>query len=245
MEVKGIFVTRVSKAEARECFNEVKIKYGNKVTLQIGTELQKGFLMKAYCSNLTTAIDKVFYGDMYGAMCCKRRIKELSKKPVDTFHLTSTFSEILGIIIDFSNIIEDSIPISDLPSCKSLTEMSVDDAISASKDLVNSNIVKVIIGALLTFVNAGKIVGVIEVRNYYKDLKKELEFELQEEKREATDIEQFLMDKYEAEIGYCGLAGIKVGLSGFKEVLDLKDNAQKAIDKFNARANNIPLAIKQ
>lgn len=245
MEVKGIFVTRVNKAEARECFNEIKTKYGNRTTLQNGTDQQKAFFIKAYCRDLTTTIDKVFHGEMYGAMRCKRRIKELSSKSVDTLHLTSTFSEILGIIIDLSNIIEDSVPISDLPSCKSLIDMTVDDAISASKDLVSSNIVKVVIGVLLTFVDAGKIVGVIEVRNYYKDQKKELESELQEERREAIGIEQFLMDKYDAEIGYCNLAGLKVGLSGFKEVLDLKDNAQKAIDKFNARVNNVPLAIKQ
>ncbi|MEG1502567.1 MAG: hypothetical protein RR370_04170, partial [Synergistaceae bacterium] len=105
--------------------------------------------------------------------------------------------------------------------------------------------VKVAIGTLLTFVNAGKIVGVIEVRNYYKDLKKELEFELKEERRDATEIEQFLMDKYEAEIGYCNLAGLKVGLSGFNEIVNLADNAKKAIDKFNSRVGNTPVSIKQ
>lgn len=245
MEVKGIFVTRFSKADAKICFDEIATKYGNRKALIGGNSMQKNAMMKSYCNDLTEMIDKVFFGEMYGASRCKRRINELSKKPIDDMHLQSSISEILGIIIDLNNIIKDSTPINELPSCKPLTEMEVEDAISASKDLVENCVVKVVIGTLLTFVNAGKIVGVIEVRNYYKDLKKELEFELKEERREATEIEQFLMDKYEAEIGYCNLAGLKVGLSGFNEVVDLADNAKKAIDKFNSRVGNTPVSIKQ
>lgn len=245
MEVKGIFITRFSKADAKICFDEIARKYGNRTALIGGNSMQKSAMMKSYCNDLTEMIDKVFSGEMYGASRCKRRIKELSKKPIDDMHLQSSISEILGIIIDLNNIIKDSTPINELPSCKPLTEMEVENAISASKDLVENCVVKVVICTLLTFVNAGKIVGVIEVRNYYKNLKKELEFELKEERREATEIEQFLMDKYEAEIGYCNLAGLKVGLSGFNEIVDLADNAKKAIDKFNSRVENTPVSIKQ
>lgn len=245
MEVKGIFVTRVSKAEAKLCFDEIAKRYKNRTTLITGNSMQKSTIMKSYCHDLTEMIDKVFFGEMYGASRCKRRINELSNKPIDGMHLQSSINEIFEIIIALNNIIKDSKPINELPSCKSLTEMEVEDAISASKDLVRNSVIKVLIGTLLTFVNAGKIVGIIEVCNYYEDLKKELDFELQQEGREATEIEQFLMDKYEAEIGYCNLAGLKVGLSGFNEIVDLADNAQKAIDKFNSREENTSVAIKQ
>ena len=245
MEVKGIFVTRIGKANAKLCFDEIAKKYGNRTDLISGNPMQKSAIMKSYCHDLTEMIDNVFFGEMYGASRCKRRLNELSNKPIDDMHLQSSISEILGIIIDLTNIIKDSTPINELPSCKSLTEMEVEDAISASKDLVKSSVIKVVIGTLLTFVNANKVVGIIEVRNYYKDLKKELEFELNEEQREATEIEQFLMDKYEAEIGYCNLAGLKVGLLGFNEIVNLADNAKKAIDKFNSREDNTPVSIKQ
>ena len=245
MEVKGIFVTKIDKADAKLCFDEIAKKYGNRTALIGGNSMQKSAMMKSYCHDLTEMIDRVFFGEMYGASRCKRRINKLSNKPIDDMYLQSSISEILGIIIDLNNIIKNSTPINELPSCKSLTEMNVEDAISASKDLVKNSVIKVIIGTLLTFVNANKVVGIIEVRNYYKDLKEELEFELKEEQRGATEIEQFLMDKYEAEIGYCNLAGLKVGLSGFNEIVNLADNAKKAIDKFNSREDNTPVSIKQ
>lgn len=245
MEVKGIFVTRIDKANAKLYFEEITKKYGNKTTLMVGSPTQKSAIMRAYCHDLTAIIDRVFHSEMYGASRCKRRIKEISNNSIDDMHLQESVSEILGIIIDLNNIIRDSIPINELPSCRSLTGMEVEDAISASKDLVKSSVIKVAIGSLLTFANAGKIVGIIEVLNYYKDLKKELVFELSQEQRGATEIEQFLIDKYEAEIGYCNLAGLKVGLSGFNEVVDLTNNAKKAIDRFNSREDNTPISIKQ
>lgn len=123
--------------------------------------------------------------------------------------------------------------------------MKPEGAISESKDIVKSNVVKVVVGSLLTVVDAGNIVDICEVCKYYKDLKKELDFEFKQEQRNATGIEQFLIDKYEAEISYCYLAGLKVGLSRFNEVLELKDNAQKAIDKFASRKKNELMTIKQ
>lgn len=245
MEIKGIFVTRIDKANAKLCFDEIVEKYGNRTGLISGNSMQKSAIMKSYCHDLTEMIDRVFFSEMYGASRCKRRLKELSNRPVDDMHLQSSISEILGMIIDLKNIIKNSTPIDELPSCKSLTEMKIEDAISASKDLVKNSVVKVLIGSLLTFVNANKVVGIIEVSNYYKDQKEELEFELKEEQREATDIERFLMDKFEAEIGYCNLAGLKVGLSGFNEIVNLVDNAKKAIEKFNSREDKTPISIKQ
>ncbi len=244
MEVKGIFVTKINKVEAYKCFDDISEKYGSRTALMSGNNQQQAALMKAYCHDLNKAIDTMFFSEMYGASRCKRRITALGNKPVDGVQLQSTVSEIFGIILDLRAIVNDSIPLSELPSCKSLTDLSVEDAISASKDLVKSNIVKTVIGALLTFVNAGKIIGVIEVRNYYKDQIKELEYELSQDNRKPTDIEVFLMDKYHSEIGYCNLAGLKVGLSGFNEIRDLESNAQKAIMQFNERANT-PMTIKQ
>ena len=245
MELKGIFVTRIGKANAKLCFDEIAKKYGNRIALISGNSVQKSAIMKSYCHDLTEMIDNVFFGEMYGASRCKRRINELSNKPIDDMHLQSSISEILGIIIDLTNIINDSIPINELPSCKPLIEMAVEDAISVSKDLVKSDVIKASIGIVLTVVNANKVIGIIDVRNYYKNQMKELEFELKEEQRGTTEIEQFLMDKYEAEIGYCNLAGLKVGLSGFNEIVNLADNAKKAIDKFNSREDNRTVSIKQ
>lgn len=245
MEVKGIFVTRIGKAKAKICFDEIAEKYGNRTALISGNSVQKIAIMKSYCHELTEMIDKVFFGEMYGASRCKRRINELSNKPIDDLHLQSSISEILGIIIDLTNIINNSIPINKLPSCKPLIEMTVEDAISASRDLLKNDVIKASIGVVLNVVNANKTIGIIDVRNYYKDQMKKLEFELKEERRGTTEIEQFLIDKYEAEIGYCNLAGFKVGLSGFSEIVNLTDNTKRAIDKFNSREDITLVSIKQ
>ena len=243
MEVKGIFVTKISKAEAYKCFDDITKKYGNRATMISGNNKQQAATMKQWCHDLNEVIDNIFFSEMYGASRCKKRIDKLAFKLVDGIQLQTTVSEILGIIIDLRVIIDRCVPISELPSCKSLTEIGIEDAISASKDLINSNVVKIAIGALMTLVDAGKIIGIVDIRSYYKELIDELKFELSEEQREPSEIEQFLMDKYESEVAYCNLAGLKVGLSGFKEIADLKNNAQKAINKFENQINHEPLAI--
>lgn len=47
---------------------------------------------------------------------------------------------------------------------------------------------------------------------------KELQKELEEDRREISPIEQFLMDKFNAEIGYCDIASVKTGIGAAKEV---------------------------
>lgn len=60
MEVKGIFVTRIGKANAKLCFDEIAKKYGNQTTLIVGSSTQKSAIIKAYCHDLTEMIDCCF-----------------------------------------------------------------------------------------------------------------------------------------------------------------------------------------
>ena len=65
----------------------------------------------------------------------------------------------------------------------------------------------------------------------------ELQREANEEQHIVVPIEQFLIDKCNAEIGYCDMAMIKIGLKATTEINELVDSAHKNIDKFEKEMN--------
>lgn len=59
--------------------------------------------------------------------------------------------------------------------------------------------------------------------------------DLNENNRPIRPMEQFLMEKFDAEIGYCDLAAQKAGLGIVKESADLINISKKNIAKFESR----------
>lgn len=86
-------------------------------------------------------------------------------------------------------------------------------------------------------------IEISDIRKYYNDQIEELQKELREEQREITPIEQFLMDKFNAEIGYCDIASIKTGIGAAKEAVGLLDIAHKNSKKFEQQLDNMTLQI--
>ena len=130
-----------------------------------------------------------------------------------------------------------------MPSCKKLTELSTKDAIAAATDLIKSDIVKGIAKSSILGTKIKEAIEISDVRKYYNDQIKELQKELREEQREISPIEQFLMDKFNAEIGYCDIASIKTGIGAAKEVVGLLDIARNNIKKFEQQLDNTILQI--
>lgn len=151
--------------------------------------------------------------------------------------------QIFDVLMQLRNIAQNAIRIKDMPSCKKLTELSTKDAIAAATDLIKSDIVK---GIAKSWILGKKIKDTIEIsdiRKYYNDQIEELQKELREEQREITPIEQFLMDKFNAEIGYCDIASIKTGIGAAKEAVGLLDIAHKNSKKFEQQLDNMTLQI--
>lgn len=116
--------------------------------------------------------------------------------------------------------------------------MSSKDLAAAASDLVKSDIVKGVAKTILIGLGIADSIGISDVRNYYCNLKTELQMELAENNRPISPTEQFLMEKFDAEIGYCDLALQKAGLGMPKESADLVDIARKNIVKFESRRSD-------
>ena len=125
-----------------------------------------------------------------------------------------------------------SIPVKDLPSCKKLTELSEKDAIAAAKDLIKNDIVKAGIGLFLLGVKVGEMVQVSHVKNFYNEQLDILQSDIRDAGRCSNEIENRLIEKFNAEIGYCNLAFVKIGIDSAKEVVGLLDKSKQDIQKY-------------
>ncbi len=199
-------------------------------------------LFRAYCRKTIDTLETCFATEMQGASRCKRFVEKFAH--TDDIKIAQEGpNQIFYMLMQLRDIAQNAILIKDLPSCKKLTELSTEDAIAAATDLIKSDIVKGVAKSLLLGVKIKDAIDISDVRNYYNEQIKELRKELDEEQREISPIEQFLMDKFNAEIGYCDIASIKTGIGAAKEVVGLLDIARKNINKFERQLDNMSLQI--
>lgn len=238
MELRGIFVINDKKNAVAQIEHLCK-KYNSK---NAANNVQSVALFKAYCRETINMLETCFATEMQGAARCKRFVEAfLLTDDINSTQIATMY--IFDMLMQLRNIAQNATLIKDLPSCKKLTEMSTDDAIAAATDLIKSDIVKGIAKSLLLGMKFKDVIEISDVRKYYNDQIEELQKELREEQREISPIEQFLMDKFNAEIGYCDIASIKTGIGAAKEVVGLLDIARMNIKKFEQQLDNMTLQI--
>lgn len=238
MELRGIFVINDKKNAVAQIEHLCK-KYNSK---NAANNVQSVALFKAYCRETINILETCFATEMQGAARCKRFVEAfLLTDDINSTQIATMY--IFDMLMQLRNIAQNATLIKDLPSCKKLTEMSTDDAIAAATDLIKSDIVKGIAKSLLLGTKFKDVIEISDVRKYYNDQIEELQKELREEQREISPIEQFLMDKFNAEIGYCDIASIKTGIGAAKEVVGLLDIARMNIKKFEQQLDNMTLQI--
>lgn len=228
MELLGIFVTVKPKVEALAIIDGFTHKYDNKHSCNARQDVA---LFKAYCHDAAKVITECFASEMWGPQRCVRHL-EYFRSSDDVALLKPMSLEAVGMLLGLRNIIAESIPIKDLPSCKRLTELSTGDAISAINDLGKNRIVKAAVCAGLLGKNISDSIEISDVENFYMHQIEELKRELTEEHREMCNIEVFLMAKYQAELGYCHQARVKTGIGTIKEIVGIINNASEAIRKY-------------
>lgn len=228
MELLGIFITIRPKEEALAIIDGFTHKYDNKHSFNPRQDVA---LFKAYCHDAAKAITECFASEMWGPQRCIRRLEHFRSND-DVGMLKPMSLEAVGMLLGLRNIIAESIPIKELPSCKRLTELSTSDAISAINDLGKNSIVKTVVCAGLLGKNISDSIEISDVEKYYIRQIEELERELAEEHREMCNIEVFLMAKYQAELGYCHQTRVKTGISTVKEIVGIINNASEAIRKY-------------
>lgn len=238
MTPRGIFVIK-GKENAIAQIEHLCKKYNAK---NAANNVQSIAIFKAYCRETIDVLETCFATEMQGASRCKRFVEAFLH--TDDINITQAGTiQIFDMLMQLRDIAQKAIRIKDMPSCKKLTELSTEDAAAAATDLVKSDIVESITKSLLLGSKIKDAIDISDIRQYYNDQIKELQKELREEQREITPIEQFLMDKFNAEIGYSDLASAKTGAGIAKEAVGLLDIACKNIDKFEQQLDNTTLQI--
>lgn len=238
MELRGIFVIKDKENVVAQIDNLCK-KYSLK---NAASNVQSIAIFKSYCQETIDMIEKCFAIEMQGASRCRRFVEKFLYTDNIIIMQMGT-AQIFDMLMQLRNIAQNATLIKDLPSCKKLTELSTDDAIAAATDLIKSDIVKGVAKSLLLGTKIKDAIEISDIRKYYDEQIEELQKELREEQREITPIEQFLMDKFNAEIGYCDIASAKTGAGIAKETAGLLDIAYKNITKFERQLNNMTLQI--
>ena len=196
-----------------------------------GTNInQQKALFRSYCHDTVMVFNQCFETTMLGMSRCINKIEEFRK--LDNIDIGKGTLVILNMLVDLKEIVSSMIPIKDFPSCKNLIGLSAEDIIAKAKDLIRNDIVKVGIGALLLGKKVNDVVKIEDIRNYYQRYLEELQSEIRTKCNSASLIEQYLLDKFNAEIGYCNLALVKAGIGITKELKDMAEIGMKHIEKF-------------
>lgn len=229
MQIPGIFIIVKDKESSLEQFNKLKERYGN---LHGGYNLhQEVSLCKAYCHDLQSAIRECFESEMYGPQNCLKKLA-LYQKNDDPSKVSAISLYAADIASGLYTIILNSVPIKNFPSCKRLSELSFDDAVSAINDLGKNKIVKVAVCSILLGKKIYDRIQISDIESFYKERINELETELREIERPAIDMEEYLLRKFKAELGYCQKARIKTGLGAVKEIVGIIGNIDDAIENY-------------
>ena len=195
----------------------------------VNYEQQKA-LFRSYCHDTIEVFRECFETTMLGITRCISKVERFRK--LDNIDIGASTLVILKMLVDLKELVSSMIPIKDLPSCKNLIGLSAEDLITKAKDLVKNDIVKVGAGAILLGSKINDVIKIEDVKDYYHRNLEELQNEIKLKGNQVSFIEQFLLDKFNAEIGYCNLALVKTGIGITEELKDMAEIGRKHIDNF-------------
>jgi hypothetical protein len=167
---------------------------------------------------------------MLGIQRCKTKVEVYRR--IDDLDIGRAVFDIVDMLCDLKDIVRTMVPIKDLPSCKKLIELSAEDIVSKAKDLVKNDIVKVVVGVYLLGSKVNDVVKIEDVKGYYSERLAQLNSEILTKGKLISPMEQFLLDKFNAEIGYCNIALFKAGIGAVEEYKGLVEIGKKHIEKF-------------
>jgi hypothetical protein len=181
---------------------------------------------RAFCKKVYKILSTRMVQGLYTVEKTKKKIKEgMTSDNVTILMGTSTYA--YSILCDIDSRFAHVIPLSDFPSCKHMLSLQKDLIKTAIKELCEDNpIVKQLIhiGAIAKGIYDANTI--IQVLMFYKNFVLELEREQNDEHWTLCEMEQWLLDKSNAECGYCYLALLKVGCTLSKEIHDFIDEAK-------------------
>ena len=192
--------------------------------------VQQRALFRSYCYDTIKLFEDCFETSMLGIQRCVSKVK--GYQTIDDLDIRIATFDIVDMLCELKDIVRTMVPIKDLPSCRKLTELSAEDIVSKAKDLAKSDFIKATVGVYLLGSKVNDVVKIEDVRGYYSERLAQLNSEIQTKGKGISPMEQFLLDKFNAEIGYCNIALFKAGIGAVEEYKGLVEIGKKHIEKF-------------
>ena len=181
--------------------------------------VQQRALFRSYCYDTIRLFEDCFETSMMGIQRCVSKVK--GYQTLDDLDIRIATFDIVEMLCELRDIVRTMVPIKDLPSCKKLTELSAEDIVSKAKDLVKNDFIKATVGVYLLGSKVNDVVKIEDVKGYYSERLAQLNSEIQTKGKGISGMEQFLLDKFNAEIGYCNIALFKAGIGAVEELKGL------------------------
>lgn len=203
--------------------------------------------LKELCNDCSEVLDICYHNETWSIYNCKSLMKKYSDNN-DRLSLINIVSDIQKLLSWTLNTIDNSVSLNNLPSCRDILKISDKDiALKCAKDLVQNNIISKFTSAITLTDKVGDASQINEIASFYIPIYNELNRLIDKEHWTLSPIEQNLLLRVKAELGYCYLAAIKTGIEIAQELKDLiktEDQARNYIDKYsqsNCNFNNYSL----
>lgn len=164
------------------------------------------------------------YEKTYGTEKCIQRLNMYIESKSDIL-LSEGVNYSIGLLGELGCMLGSMIPLRNLPSCKSLLNVSNDVAMECVKDMTNSRFARMGLGIVSILSKVNDNVTIWNVWQYYNDIIRELDREVQMDSWALTTIEQILYAKAKAERAYCYKAMLKTGVGFVHELKGIIDEA--------------------
>lgn len=191
---------------------------------------------KHFCERTKQLLDTKFE-KTYGTEKCKQRLNEYIESKSDKV-LSDGMTYSMGLLGELGCMLNSMIPLKNLPSCKSLLNVSDDIAMECVKDMANSKYAKIGLGLVSILSKVNDNVTIWNVWQYYNDIVNELEREVHIDAWTLTPIEQRLYAKAKVERAYCYKAMLKTNVSFVNELKGIIDEAAADNDIRNYENEN-------
>lgn len=228
--MKEIFIIIKDKVHVLNQIEGLCSKYHTKTAIN---EQQRKLHFKSYCHDTLTVINDCFETSLLGAKRIINKINEYNKK--DNVNIQAASLDIFNILINFKCLVESSVPIQDLPSCRRLIELSPKDAVFKANEFVRNNGFRAGVHILSLESNVTDTQYIEAVTTFYSEYLNELKDEINIKGFAPNHTEQFLLDKFNIELEYCRLALLKAGNNIAKDIKGLADLAKENIEKREQR----------
>ena len=192
--------------------------------------VQQRALFRSYCYDTIKLFEDCFETSMLGIQRCITKVEVYRR--IDDLDIRRATFDIVDLLCELKDMVRTMVPIKDLPSCKKLIDLSAEDIVAKAKDLVKNDFVKAAVGAYLLGSKVNDVVKIEDVKGYYSERLAQLNCEIQTKGKGISPMEQFLLDKFNAEIGYCNIALFKAGIGAAEELKGLAEIGKKHIEKF-------------